>query len=1382
MKSTVLALFSYLLAAVAGAATFPAPTVPGSIGVAVHPAGTTMQDLDLLQAAGVGFVRADFLWQDIEPNGNGSYDFSFYDNFISQCASRGIKVYGILCYGNTNYGDTYDPAYYGSAAFQAAFTNYATQTISHYESRNPGEVMTWELWNEPNWGFWPGQDPDQYMALANQVYPALRTTLGSNPNNTTLIGAATGYNPALPNWLTTCFDQGLLNKIDGLSVHLYKGAGPEAASIDYANNRTQLSQYNYSTLPMISGEWGYSVGDWGYTDTSGNAITMTRQLQADYLQRMMLNNVSQGYALSVWYDAKDDTDDPTNYEANFGLLDAYGKPKPAYYAMKTLTSNLSGKTYSAKVEVYSHPEDYILAFQNAAGRKTYAAWTTGNPAVRSNLSLAGGTIRAYLTSTPMYLGEVQQLQDAGTATWSTATWSNSDVNGGWVDGSQAKLTTSNQTINVDANVHFSGIQFGAGGITINSTGGSLVLGDGGGVISNGGTYTQYNVSIGANIIGGGDSASACQVVKSGAGQLNLGGNNSFIGNFIIVQGSVLADNAYALAGPVVTLKNDTSLTLGSDAEYHIGGLAGSGNLDYGTRILDLGESNTSNDADGVGYSGTLSGAGAIRKYGTGTMLFSHANSFSGAIDVYDGMLAISNGQAFGVGTSAIALHGGGIDLRGCALDRRLAMDAAPITLANSVVNTSSTLTQDFDMKADISVAAEGTLNMAGRLASATSNFHTVTKTGVGELHLSGDTDNAYLNLAVNAGTVQLNKRSTGDIHAAANVTVASGATVQYTGVGDYQVWSGGVIRLNGGTLDFNGNHQDGTTMVINTTGSTIANTAADSVQFYRPTEISVSSSTSYFDVHAVGNIDVQSSVNCDTAGGTVWPSLRKTGAGRLLLGGSAANSLLIVEVTDGTIALNKSTADGVYAAYCAKVDAGGRIEYLAGGDHQMLESGWIAMNGGTIDFYGHNQTGTVMDIQAEGSTLANTVASTTSVYTPNSLHFSRNFNVNTVGDLEIVGSITTDNSTTWPNMTKTGDGALILSGTTNNTWLTLNASQGTIKLNKASSVNVHSALAAAINSGATIQYAGSGDYQIAQGSWVSLQGGTLDLNGRNQSGISVDISTGYSGSTLANTAAGTMSALTSTGMAINSTLSVNAVGNLTINGNITGAAGLTKTGDGTLYLHGAAAYTGTTTINAGTVTIGPSGSFTGTTGAIALDGGTLVQNSATLLSRPITFDGGTLGGTGIYFGDLSVGNGRLSPGDGGVGSLTIAGNVTMTDASVLDIILGTTASVCTSLRFGPSGGSLILDGILDIDGSGAIAHGTYTIISGATSIIDNGLDFGVVPPTHDWSYAVKNVGGTYSVVVTAAPEPSTMILFAIAGLSILGWYRKTKASKIGKGM
>jgi autotransporter-associated beta strand protein len=847
----------------------------------------------------------------------------------------------------------------------------------------------------------------------------------------------------------------------------------------------------------------------------------------------------------------------------------------------------------------------------------------------------------------MYLGEVQQRQSGNT--WSTMTWSNTTGGGAgsWVAGSQAKFTSSG-TYTVDASVSFSGLQFlnTSGTVTLNSSGsGALVLSSGGGALHTG----ARAVTINAPITGGGNSADTCEFAKTGSSTLTLGGNNTFSGNLIIAQGALKATNANALAGPVVTLNNSNSLTFGTGINnFNIGGLAGSGNL----ALTNVSTLTVGGNSFTTGYSGILSGSASVVKQGTGDWILSGANTYSGATTINGGSIVMGNDQALGNNTaSTITLAGGALALNGSNLyGHQLNIASSQSTLANWNTGTTSVCSPNsVTVGSDFVVCGTGNIDVYGSFSA--SQKRTVTKGSSGVLTLSGNTDNAHLSVYARGGTVQLNKQPSSnspDVHAVAWIDgIDSGATVQYSGTENYQVWQGGTITLNGGTLDFNGRSQTGTTMYINADESKIVNTAAAGTTiFYSPNSITVAPSVGRFCVDATDNIDLQTSIICDNSAG-VYTHLQKTGAGQVRLSGAAANTLLTVDALGGTIALNKGTADGVYATYCASAGPGGTIRYLAGGDHQIQQSGWVHMEGGTIDLYGHNQTGTDLTVMTAGSTIANSAAGTTSVYTPNT-------------------------------------------------------------------------------------------------------------------------------------------------MTINADMNVNTAGNLTINGQMSGPGALTKHGNGSLTLGGSNAYRGTTTISAGTLRLSGSGRIVSSSGITLNSGGTLLQdNGANSLDRTITLSGGTLGGTATYSfptsnGTLTVGNSsHLSPGDPtidggngyGIGTFTLAGagawTLGMNSSTVLDYDFGTAAGVSDLLQVsGGTSRSVILDGVLNISGSSVLA-GRYAIISGATGIDDHGLSFGMVPTTHDWSYSIEKIGGTYSVVVTASPEPSTNILLAFAALCIVCWFRRS---------
>jgi hypothetical protein len=118
-------------------------------------------------------------------------------------------------------------------------------------------------------------------------------------------------------------------------------------------------------MPIISSEWGYS------SSTKGVSV----ETQAKYIVRMQLANLLYGIPVSIWYDWKNDGDDPTEHEQNFGTVFSDLKPKPAYISAQTMNAQLNGFTFSRRINLKSD-KDYVLLFKNDKGILKISAWTT----------------------------------------------------------------------------------------------------------------------------------------------------------------------------------------------------------------------------------------------------------------------------------------------------------------------------------------------------------------------------------------------------------------------------------------------------------------------------------------------------------------------------------------------------------------------------------------------------------------------------------------------------------------------------------------------------------------------------------------------------------------------------------------------------------------------------------------------------------------------------------------------------------------------------------------------------------------------------------------------------------------------------------------------
>jgi len=329
----------------ADAASIAAPFAD-SVGVNTHLAGSreTFDPavLQRLADAGVRFIRNDLTWSAVEQTA-GVYDFAAmgYDDLVASAEADGLTVLFVLDYGNTLYGPPQAVLSDAGRSAYAAFANAAAQ-------RYGGRGHRWEIWNEPNLPqFWNGDgerpDPVQYARLVDVTVPALRA---ADPHGAILVGATfMGLPMVIPaiggveglDFLQRLFATDVLEQVDGITVHSYRAEPPETVA-DTVDRVRQLMLAAGRTLPLWSGEWGYSTYDPAAPATGVNYIpAVTLEQQAAYAARMALTNYELGLAGTVWYDDRDNrTPSPGNIEDHFGLMQFDLTPKPAYEALATL--------------------------------------------------------------------------------------------------------------------------------------------------------------------------------------------------------------------------------------------------------------------------------------------------------------------------------------------------------------------------------------------------------------------------------------------------------------------------------------------------------------------------------------------------------------------------------------------------------------------------------------------------------------------------------------------------------------------------------------------------------------------------------------------------------------------------------------------------------------------------------------------------------------------------------------------------------------------------------------------------------------------------------------------------------------------------------------
>jgi polysaccharide biosynthesis protein PslG len=348
------------------ALTLIVPKLSDEIGINIHFIKPQAGEVEMLANSGVRWVRMDLFWNETERE-KGVYNFSDYDQLISVLEKYKIHPVFILGYTNKLYDQGMSP--YTDEA-QKAFTAWATAAVKRFKNKK----IIWEIYNEPNLDiFWqPKSDVNPFAKLAISVGEAIRKI---DPD-AVYIGPATSSIDLT--FLENCFKLGLLRYWSAVSVHPYRTTIPETVTDEYTNLKRLIAKYAPpgKTIPIISGEWGYS------TSQNGTWKVDNEKQQAVFLVRKLLTNITNGISLSIWYDWRDYGTDPS-YEINhFGIVRhahfpnrvPVFEPKESYKAMVTLNRNLGIYSFQERLKT-ENPDDYILLFKKKRQIR-YIIWTT----------------------------------------------------------------------------------------------------------------------------------------------------------------------------------------------------------------------------------------------------------------------------------------------------------------------------------------------------------------------------------------------------------------------------------------------------------------------------------------------------------------------------------------------------------------------------------------------------------------------------------------------------------------------------------------------------------------------------------------------------------------------------------------------------------------------------------------------------------------------------------------------------------------------------------------------------------------------------------------------------------------------------------------------
>ncbi|HVE44129.1 MAG TPA: autotransporter-associated beta strand repeat-containing protein, partial [Gammaproteobacteria bacterium] len=880
--------------------------------------------------------------------------------------------------------------------------------------------------------------------------------------------------------------------------------------------------------------------------------------------------------------------------------------------------------------------------------------------------------------------------------------------------------------------------------TLNANRGIALSAGGGSFLVNNTTTLTYNGII----------AGTGTLTTTGPGTLILGGVNTYSGATILNAGilSIAADSALGTAPGTPTAGQLTfnAGTLESTATFTL-------NTNRSTTLSAGGGTFLVDPATTLTYGGVISSTGALTKSGTGTLILSGANSYSGNTTISSGVIELQLSGTVGNGVGGVNISSGtalNLNLTGASLANAMVINGTGISNGGALRN----ITGSNQLTGNITISGgaarinsdAGTLTLASTVSGIigppgsaltiggsgnttittngikTSTGGTLIKDGSGTLTINAAGDYTG-STTINAGVLAIdadNRLGAAPGSPTAGQLTFNGGTLETTATFTLNANRGVTLSAGGGTflvdpattLTYNGIIASTGTLTKSGTGTLIlggANTYSGAT------------------ILNAGVLAIDTDSRLGTAPGS--PT-----AGQLTFNGGTlettttftlnANRGITLSAGGGTLLVDPATTltyNGIIASTGTLTKSGTGTLILGGAN---TYSGATILNAGVLAIDSDARLGTAPGVATPDSLIFNGgTLETTATFT---LNANRGITL-----ASILGTFLVDPATTLTYsgiiagtgaLAKSGTGTLILGGVNTYSSLT-NIDVGVIELQSngtlGASINIASGAALNINrTGASI----AGNFNISD-TGIANGGAIRNISGTNTITGNIVLST----ASRINSDAGTLNlspavtGITGTGLA----LTIGGSGNTTINANgiktSTGGT-LIKDGSGTLTINAAGDYTGSTTITAGVLAINADSSLG------AVPGSPTAGN--------LVFNGGTLETTATF--TLNANRGI---------ALTASGNFFVDPATTLTyngIIAGSSA-------LNKSGtGTLVLGGVNTYSG--------VTTINAGVLAIDADSRLGAAPGSPTAGSLVFN-GGTLDTVATFTLNANRGIALTAAG-------------------
>lgn len=1237
-----------------------------------------------------------------------------------------------------------------------------------------------------NWGQWQNNS-DATRAFRRVIL-----------NNTQFVSGSVGNNRKL--YIDRCVVSGWTS---GIMIQLADNSPVNAVEIDntvFLNNSGGTLIQRPNNLNS-NGPWAKIFNSTFYGNASvyaGNAISSTDSTNLKFItitNSIFKNNTTICTDTKVtkgWnYNLIPTAEVAGNWGGNYVRNDNPGfvSGTPAIASDLKITSGSPAKDAGTNTGAQSND----IAGQSRTGTYDIGAW---------EYVAAGSSIYTWDNSTSAGI-------QTGNGTWGTnnywtldgtnlVAWPGAGNTAVFAGSDGAYTITVNGTQNVDS------IAFLNDGYTL--TGGTVNLGSKNGINEASGTGTINSVISGTN-----------GIAKYGTGQLTLGGTNTFTGASTLTAGKtkITSINGLGATGGSATVNSGAVLVLDGNLTFasenlNINGTGVDGSAfrttTSGDRTCTWPGNITLQSASTVSaytaasiltLSGVISGGYQLKIGGSGTVVLSGANTYSGGTTISSGTLQVGASASL---PSATVITIGNNDANNAIFDLNGYNQTIGGVVEGGSTGGTKGITNNGSGAATLTVNNSSDYSFSYVVTNA-ANALNLTKNGTGKLTLSGTNINHTGVNTISNGTLTFSDAtSLANGTSTASFSIASGKTLEFyvssthnigstyasgtviSGTGTLQKTGSGLLALGNQGSTSNKVYMNMTGGLIDIQAGTLRNGGWQGGQW----------------TNNKASMNIASGAKFDLWDGNTAYVDALTGAGNVDQSTFAPGTInMAVGVNNGSGTFSGTfTESGGHPVALTKNGSGTQI--LTGNSSY---TGGTTISDGTLQLGNGGTSGIITGNVTDNATLV----------------FNRSDNIKFSGSISGSGAVTQSGSgidtlsasNSYSGATTVNSGTLVLQNQSSSTSFSI-ASGTTLEYNLGSDINYTANTS--FSGAGTLKKTGSAKaewttgaatFSLSSGSLIDVEGGTF-VGGSNANDVWTN---NYSDLTVASGAtfrgveanvrvdalngAGTIKSGYNGSGYVNFTFGVDN-GSGTFSGvladdNYTG--NFVKNGNGTQVLSGTNTYTGTTTISAGILQIGNGG----TSGSIA---GNITDNATLVFNRSdnVTYSGiisgsgavtqagsgtVTLSGTNTYSGGTAINAGTIQMGDNStVGSENVSalgtGLVTINTGGTLWPRPGSTGNTYNIANsFAVNGGTIIgQDGVqhlatgagatFAIGASGATVLSTWSgkdvyidgIISGSTTLtLSHGPTAGSAATIH-----ITNSANTFSGTVVDSTFSQNMTL------------------------